>query len=157
LLALPAHAAPERRVVNRIVAIVDYEVITQRDVDRRMVTGQPRTAIIEALVDSALLVAEADRRQLSVERAEIDEALNEIAKSNNVTVAQIFAEAAKHGFDEPTYRAEIRNQMLDIRVTGAYVADTVARGGAPPADGLDGARKRLLLELRASAFVEVRP
>jgi peptidyl-prolyl cis-trans isomerase SurA len=160
LLLGVADAAPmiaPRRVVNRIVAIVDDVAITKREVDRRASSGRPAAEILNDLVEEELLATEADRRRIEVDRAEVDAALAEVAKQNNLTVAQIFEAAKQQGFgSEADYRAELKRQLLQLRVINSHLADEITRGGSPPTDGLEGARKRLIAELRTRAFIEVR-
>jgi len=146
-----------RRVVNKIAAIVDDAVITKRDVDRRASSGRPPAELLEEMIDEHLLLAEADRRRVEVDRADIDAAVAEVAKQNNMTVTQIFEAAAQQGFTEAEYRAELKRQLLQLRAINSYLADSVAGGASPPADGMEGARKRLLADLRTRAFIEVKP
>lgn len=151
-----SRVAPQR-VVNRIAAIVDHVVITKRDVERRASTGRPPTEILDGLIDDELLVAEAERRHIDVDRAEVDAALAEVAKQNNLTVAQIFEAAAQQGFGADAYRADLKRQLLRLRVVNIYAADETTRTGAPPAGGLEGVQKRLIAELRTRAYIEVKP
>jgi parvulin-like peptidyl-prolyl isomerase len=165
----PAAAAPPARVVvDRIVAIVDSSVVTQRDVDRRTPSearqlpadqlAKARAEIVTGIIDDILVGAEADRRHITVEPSDIEDALSAVANGAGLTVPQLLEEAAKQGFDAPTYRKELGRQILIMRTAQLWAAEEVSQDPhAAGAGDLGAAHKRLVAELRKRAYIEVRP
>lgn len=124
------HTAYTGDVVDRIVAVVNDDVITLSEVNedgkgmfRRIQNEAPQDQIDEAikearkqilsgLIDQLLISQRAEQRGVKVEPSEIDAAIDNILTRNNTTVEQFRYELAKMGTNEKIYRKNLRNQIL---------------------------------------------
>jgi peptidyl-prolyl cis-trans isomerase SurA len=141
VLALLA-APPARAVVlvDRIVAVVNKEVITYSElheaVDRaerqlaRQGTPAPQRAVLERQVLERLIL---DKAQLQlardtgirVDELQVDRAVERIAQSNNMTLADFRRALESDGVVFDSWRNDIRNQMLMARLREREVDNRV--------------------------------
>jgi len=156
-----------RRVVNRVVVIVDEMVFTLRDLDRQIPDAERRVspeeltakrkALAEELVEKALIAGESQRRQVTADDDDIKGALDAVAAQNNMTVADVFKAAAEQGFDEAAYRGELRRQLIAIRTIQQWTREDIGRSDNPNATpDYEAGRMKMLGVLRKRAYVEVR-
>ena len=167
LASLVAHA--EAVLVDRIVAVVDMRPITRSTVEARarpllMVAktdvekAQVRREMLVELIADALIQKETQRLRLEVADAEVDAALAEIARQNNLTLAELIVETKRQGLDGDQYKGMLRRQLLEYK----WLNLRSNRAAQPVLDSDRGPflmkeKARLLEELRAAAVVEVRP
>jgi peptidyl-prolyl cis-trans isomerase SurA len=134
-LALVPHvvlAQPRKVVVlDRIVAVVNDDVITRLDLDERLrlATAQlkqqgtpapPRDVLEKQLLDRIIT----DRVQLQlaketglrVDDAELDRTIQRIAQDNKLTVQQMRAAIEKDGVPFARFREDIRNEIVLARL-----------------------------------------
>ena len=134
-LALAPHdvlAQPRKVVVlDRIVAVVNDDVITRLDLDERLrlATAQlkqqgtpapPRDVLEKQLLDRIIT----DRVQLQlaketglrVDDTELDRTIQRIAQDNKLTVQQMRAAIEKDGVPFPRFREDIRNEIVLARL-----------------------------------------
>jgi peptidyl-prolyl cis-trans isomerase SurA len=160
-------------VVDRVVAVVGREAIALSELrDRQKVTapsgGRPPTSeaqakldrdTLAAMVEERLIAREAERQHLTVEDAEIDRAFGLIAEQQHLTREQLKTAVAQLT-DPALYRAYLRAQILDQRVTNAKLADRMQKLAGRPAAEREAARDReraaWLDEARRGMRVEVR-
>jgi peptidyl-prolyl cis-trans isomerase SurA len=142
LPAGPAHA----EVIDRIAALVNDRVITLSDVYRLLpvytqvagvdprrlstVTGRQEVAaeLLEFLIDTTLMRADADTRELAITAAEVDRFVAQQEQSLGLTHAQFLAEIQRQGIVEADFRDLIeanltRLRMLQIDVLGDLFID----------------------------------
>lgn len=128
LIAAPtAGLAQEVRPVDRIVAVVNDEVITAFDLEDRMklvkqqlqergTPAPPRAALerqlLERMINDRLQLQYAKSLNLKVEDAQLDEAIGRIASQNGLDPMQFRAELVKQGMDFTRFREEIRQEIL---------------------------------------------
>ena len=135
VLALVPHdvlAQPRKVVVlDRIVAVVNDDVITRLDLDERLrlATAQlkqqgtpapPRDVLEKQLLDRIIT----DRVQLQlaketglrVDDAELDRTIQRIAQDNKLTVQQMRAAIEKDGVPFVRFREDIRNEIVLARL-----------------------------------------
>ena len=121
-------------VVDKIVAVVNDDAITLSEVNeegeamfRRIRNEVPvgqvgeaikdaRKHILSGLIDQLLISQRAEQRNIEVDPAEIDAAVDSILTRNNTTIEQFHDELAKMGTNEKSYRKSLRNQMLRSRL-----------------------------------------
>ncbi len=101
----------------------------------------------ERMIDDALVQDEAERLHLTVSDDEVTRAIAQIAQTNRVSVDELVAVAVNQGFDEKSYRASVRAQMLSLRVLQKRAVDPRK---------YDEALGPLHAELRAKVYVEDR-
>lgn len=125
------YANPDTSRLDKIVAIVNGDVITQSEVTKRMVmishlagSGSTtskestlRKKALDSIIDSLLQMQLARRYGMQISEAEIDNVISNIAKSNHLTVEQLKQSLQEHeGLNFKEYREQIREQVLVSRV-----------------------------------------
>jgi peptidyl-prolyl cis-trans isomerase SurA len=132
--ALPATAIAQPRkvvVLDRIVAVVNNEVITRGDLDNQMrfallqlkqqgTAAPPREIlerqILERLISTSVQVQLAKDTGLRVDDTELDRAIQRIAQDNKLTLQQLQATLEKDGMPFAKFREDIRSQILLARL-----------------------------------------
>lgn len=124
-----AHAASGPVVVDRVVAVVNDEVIPLSDLLREM---QKRTditdqrLILEGMIDRKLQMIAAKRNGIDVSERELTEGIGDIMKRNNMTTSQFEQALAKEDLTLEQYRVELREQMTLSRLFNKYVRTGLA-------------------------------
>lgn len=178
--ASPADAAPKRKVIDGIVAVVDDACITRIELARfivpfelkvqRELAGKPaeqakamqrvRKESVDALVDRTLFGREAARLRIEVTPDEIDRALASVAEQNHLTVPEILEAAKEQGLDPARYRAELRDQITEAKVlqndATRRFPDWKDLKPEARSERIEKGRQALLEELRARTFIEIR-
>jgi len=124
-----ADAASGPVVVDRVVAVVNDEVIPLSDLLREM---QKRTditdqrLILEGMIDRKLQMIAAKRNGIDVSERELTEGIGDIMKRNNMTTSQFEQALAKEDLTLEQYRVELREQMTLSRLFNKYVRTGLA-------------------------------
>ncbi|KTS27436.1 peptidylprolyl isomerase SurA [Pantoea sp. BS_4] len=118
-------AAPQ--VVDKVAAVVNNGVVLESDVDSMMNTvksqakqaGQQlpddktlRHQILEREIMDAIILQLGDKAGLQISDQQLDQAIQNIAAQNHMTLDQLRSRLAYDGMDYNTYRAQIRKEML---------------------------------------------
>lgn len=118
-------------VLDRIVAVVNDEVITRLDLDERLKIAikqlnsqgtplPPRAAlekqILDRLVTDRVQLREAKETGLRVDDTELDRAINRIAQENNFTLETMRQTLEKDGVPFSGFREDIRNEIVMARL-----------------------------------------
>ncbi len=141
LAALPLGAdAQPITLVDRIVAIVNKEVITASELDeavgmaerelRRRGTPLPERAVLERQMLERLVLVKAQLQRarssgLRVDELELDRAVQRIAESNKMTLADFRQALERDGVSFDGWRQQVREQMLLARLREREVDDRV--------------------------------
>lgn len=136
LLALIACASPAfARVVDGIAAVVEGQVITQSEVedlvDARGRLGapprfkDPKADALDALIEKVVLEKEATRLGVAVTDADVESAVAEIRKRNNLDDKAFRAALAGQGLDYATYLGELRAQILRVKLAGPILRSRI--------------------------------
>ncbi|MBJ7264485.1 MAG: peptidylprolyl isomerase, partial [Burkholderiaceae bacterium] len=163
-------AASREQFVDGIAAIVDKDVITLRELDVAMrnatqdlqaqkIQVPPQEVlqrqVLEQIIMQRVQKHEAERMNIRVEDAQIDQAIQTIAQRNRLTSAQMQAEVQKSGVSWADYRRQLgdeirldrmRQRAVDSSIVisdaevDAYLKEQARRGGAPAGFGQPGAR-----------------
>jgi len=117
-------------VVDRVVAVVDNEVITLSDLQReealkKSETGQDDRLILEDMIDRKLQMAAAKREGVDVTDKELDDAVADIMKRNNMDVMQFNMALTKEGLTLEQYKEELREQITLSRLFNKNVRSSV--------------------------------
>ena len=117
-------------VVDRVVAVVNDEIITLSDLQRetalRKNAGMPDDRrVLEDMIDRKLQMAAAKRADLDVTDKELAEALDDIMKRNNMDVVQFGVALAGEGLSLDQYKNELREQITLSRLFNKYVRSGV--------------------------------
>ncbi len=177
-LARPASATPKRRVVDRVVAVVDDACITKSELERyaapleksasanatatelAVIALRVRREALSTLIERILLTREATRLYVSVAAEEVDRAIDNVGASYGLDRAGVLAAAAEQGLDAARYREELRAQILEAKLlqieTPKRHPDWGVLGMDARTTRMSETRTVLVNELKARAFVEVR-
>lgn len=114
--------------LDRVVAVVDRDVILSTELERRMRqatttrdAADPRRAMLWAMIDERLLVGLATSQGIEASEAEIDAAIEQIRAQNQLSREELLGELAKQGYSLPEYRDSVRRQILAMRVLSITV------------------------------------
>ncbi len=100
-----------------IAAIVNTDVITQRELTSRMsamrVSGNPQSqeAVLSILIDEHLMNEQAKLHGIRITSDRLQQALTEIAAQNGMTLAQLQAAAKQYGIKWDEYTDNISQQL----------------------------------------------
>ncbi len=115
---------------QRIIAVVNDDVVTDRDVRQRvrlalLATGQRpdegtvarlRPQVLRTLVDERLQLQEAERFGIAVEDAEVEAALDRIAANNDIPRERLMRSLEQAGVSPATLRRQVRAELAWRRV-----------------------------------------
>lgn len=133
-----AIAAPEK--IDGIAAIVNDEAVTQSELEAETKTvkaqlqqqksSQPSDATLQKQVLERLIVKHlkqqvASRNNIVIDDETLNRALNNIAKQNNMSLAQLRSVIERDGFDFNLYRENIRSEILHTRLRQRYVDNRI--------------------------------
>ncbi|QLF92856.1 peptidylprolyl isomerase [Pseudomonas sp. ABC1] len=130
----------EVRPLDRIVAIVDNDVIMKSQLDQRinevLQTIEKRGAelppqevmqqqVLERLITENLQLQLGERSGIRISDEELNQAMGTIAQRNNLTLEQFQAALASDGLSLATAREQIRREMIISRVRQQRVAERI--------------------------------
>ena len=175
-------APPSSRVVavDRIVAVVNDEVITQNDLAERvnLVVRQLQRQggelpssdtlsrqILERMINDLLQVQLAKEGGIKVDDATLDRTIDRIAAENNLAMPDFRAALDKDGVRYPRFREDIRNEILLARlrerevengivVTDAEVETELARETREASSESEYRLAHVLVQVPAQASAE---
>jgi peptidyl-prolyl cis-trans isomerase SurA len=141
LLAASAGAAAQRVVlVDRIVAIVNKEVITSSELSdavgnaerelRRRGTSPPERTVLERQMLERLILDRAQAQLardsgIRVDELQLDRAVQRIADGNKMTLSQFREALEKDGVPFDAFRQDVRDQILLTRLREREVDDKI--------------------------------
>jgi peptidyl-prolyl cis-trans isomerase SurA len=132
--APPAPAAEE--LVDAIAAQVGSDIVLTSEVmqmvgpleEEMRKQGAPeaelaklRADALERMIEWRLIEQTADRMELHASDAEVDAAIDAIAKENALTTEQLKASVASHGLEYEEYRSQIKHEIERANVLRAAV------------------------------------
>jgi len=140
--AAPARAQKPRPVVvlDRIVAVVNDEVITRNDLEERTrlalmqlkqqgTPPPPRDAlekqILERMITDRVQLQFAKETGLRVDDAELDRALNRIAEQNKMSLGEMREALARDGVPFARFREDIRGEIIMTRLREREVENKI--------------------------------
>ena len=125
MVANVSYAAPQ--VVDKVAAVVNNGVVLESDVDGMMQSvkgsagqsGQQlpddatlRHQILERLIMDQIVLQMGQKMGITVSDDQLDQAIANIARQNNMTLDQMRSRLAYDGLNYPTYRKQIRQEMI---------------------------------------------
>ena len=128
-----ALAAPNTRIVpvDRIVAVVNDEVITQNDLNERVnlvirqlqrqggqipPSDQLSRQILERMINDMVQLQLAKENGIKVDDPTLDKTIDRIAQENNLAMNDFRAARDHDGVKYPRFREDIRNEILLARL-----------------------------------------
>lgn len=136
---MSAHAADEI-LLDKIVAIVDDDIVMQSELDSRVnsvmnrlsrqgTAMPPRTImderVLEQLILESIQLQMAERSGIRINDDQLNKALANIAQANNMTLEQFEAQLALEGDSYANAREQIRREMIISRVQQRQVTSRV--------------------------------
>lgn len=118
-------------VIDRVVAVVNSEIITLSDLQReealRKQEGHDDRQVLEDMIDRKLQMAAAKRSGMDVTDKELADAVADIMKRNSFgDTRQFEAALAKEGLTLEQYKTELREQMTLSRTFNKFVRSGIA-------------------------------
>jgi peptidyl-prolyl cis-trans isomerase SurA len=140
--------AQEPEVIDRIVAVVNSDIITLYDLNRafkpyednikalqyapekeRQTLFQVRKDLLDQLIDSKLADQEIERAQITVNERDIDRAIERIKEARSFTDEQLREGLARQGMTMAEYRKEIKEQILRTKLVNREVKSKIVITG----------------------------
>ena len=117
-------AASGSVTVDRVVAVVNEDIITLSDLQRELAKHKDMTderIMLEEMIDRRLQMSAARKTGMDVSDREMNDAIADIMKRNDMTKPQFEAALRKEGITLDQYRTELREQMTMSRLINKYV------------------------------------
>ncbi len=139
-VTLPLAAQAERKLLDQVVAIVDDDVVLQSQLQSRVntITGRLRAQgtrlpptdileqrVLEQLITESIQLQKAQTMGMRISDNELNETIANIAKGNDMTLAQFEKQLAAEGIGYSQAREQIRNEMLISRTQQRLVGNRV--------------------------------
>jgi peptidyl-prolyl cis-trans isomerase SurA len=136
-------AEARAEVVDRVVAVVNGKPITLSEFQEREAPlskqisekfsgeereerlSELRKKVIDSLIEDLLLEQEAERLGMKVSAREIDDAVEDVKKQNNLDDEGLRAALKREGLTYEQYRLQIKRQIEKSRVIGQQVRSKV--------------------------------
>lgn len=139
VLASAVRPAPAQEL-QRIAVIVNDDIISARDVERRIdlmisSTGLPPTPesrrrvrgqVVRLLIDERLQVQEATRRNIAVTDADLDRALSILERQNNIPPGRFDDFLRDRGVDKETLLSQLRAEVAWGKLVRDRIIPTIA-------------------------------
>ena len=143
LAALLAPRAASAEILERIVGVVNDDVILQSELKLRVVAAedeldelkdpvaaaerrrQLEDALLDSMIAEQLIAQQAAELKLKVTNAEVDKALDEVRKQNKVTAEQLERALREEGFTMAQYRSDVKRQILRLKVINVAVRSRI--------------------------------
>ncbi|MBC7989296.1 MAG: peptidylprolyl isomerase [Luteimonas sp.] len=134
---VPAQAQP----LDRIAAVVDEDVILQSELDRAVanILGQyanrqdqlpPRDVLDRQVLERLILVrlqsARAAESGVRVSDEEVDAAVNNVARQNNLSLDQLRQQLASSGSSFSDFRASLRDELVIQRLRQSFAQSRIS-------------------------------
>jgi peptidyl-prolyl cis-trans isomerase SurA len=171
-------AAP--RSLDRIVAVVNDEVITSVELERRVGSTEAqlkrqniplpagevlRKQVLERLIVDSAQLQLAKENGVRVDDVSVNSAIARMADVNHMTLAELKAQVERDGQDFNVFREEMRNEIAMVRlrdheveskiqVSEGEIDNLLAEQGADPTDKVEYDIAQILLELPEIASPE---
>jgi peptidyl-prolyl cis-trans isomerase SurA len=134
-------AAPQTSQIDRIVAVVDEDVILKSELDRAIANIKSQYAdhaeqlppedvlqkqVLERLIVVRLQLARANDSGLKVSDAEVDQGIGRIAQENKMTTEQMQQKLAASGMSYDDFRKSVREELTVQKMQQQIIQDRVA-------------------------------
>lgn len=112
--------------LDRVVAIVDKDVVLESELNARKVSIMERLRgqyqqlppedvlnkqILEQLIIERIELGMAERYEITIEESEIDRAIGRVLQKNQITLAQLEADLQRQGLNLDGLRKQMRNEL----------------------------------------------
>ncbi|HEY1553549.1 MAG TPA: peptidylprolyl isomerase [Kofleriaceae bacterium] len=129
--------------LERVVAVVNDAIILDSELQARLVPLRAEAAqiqdpaerkrriaklasqVLDEMVSEELIVQAAGQAKIEVDTTEVQAALDEIKQNNKLDDAGLTQALAAQGFTIPSYKADLKRQLLRLRAVNQLVAPKV--------------------------------
>lgn len=140
LLAGGTGTATARQLLDRIIAIVDEDVITQVELEQRIrdIQYQLKTPVrseadfqaltrqvLEKMVRDKIQLQMADKLGIRIDDVSLNRVLEQLAANNNLTLEQLRSTLEKDGLDFERFRQQTRNELVIKQLQQRMVASKI--------------------------------
>src|SRR4051812_9937997 len=140
LLAVPQAMAAKSVGLDRVVAIVDEDVVLESELNDRMqsvlqrLKGQYtqlpeedvlRKQVLEQLIVERVELGLAKRYEIKVEEAEIDQAIDRIREKNKMTAEELAADLKRQGLSIAGLRNQIHDELTINHLQQGVVSNRI--------------------------------
>lgn len=139
---LVMNSSVQAQLVNRIVAVVNGEIITLHDLNQEITTNtfskeksleegnskqqDPlKREFLESMINDILLVNEAQRLQMQVSDVEVENRIQQIIKRQDVSQEQLEKILKKQNMSMDDFKKQIRENILKKRLLNSMVTQKV--------------------------------
>ena len=127
----PVAPNPPLRPGDHIVAVINQELVTAFELDKRLGTirtdaqaksqrlppeAELRKQVLDALIEERAVLSYARDSGAKVDEPELDRAVQSVAAQNQITLAQLRERLTRDGLDMARFRANVRDQLMMERV-----------------------------------------
>jgi len=117
-------------IIDRVIAVVNNEIITMSDLERASAKLKEKTLdqrdVLEELINKKLQLAAAKQAGMDVTEKELDSSIADIMKNNAMDAAAFEVALAKEGLTTSQYKEELKEQLTLTRVFNKYVRSGLA-------------------------------
>jgi parvulin-like peptidyl-prolyl isomerase len=133
----------EAEIADRIVAVVNDEVITLSEMNKafepyreRFIAGyrgedlkkaldEVKRSFLDRMVDNLLVEKEAKKRGISVPDEEVEQALQDIRAQHNLSEEEFYNLLAKEGMTPADFKKNSREQLMRIKLIGREIRSKI--------------------------------
>lgn len=138
-----AATAGYAKIIDRIVAVVNNDIITESELDlafepyekrigfsykgpdKKKVIAEGRLNILNRMIDSKLIEQQAVKQGLKVRDEEVTDAIKDLLSKRNIQMDDFLKNLGREGSNFDAYRQEIKGQMIRMRLLRREVKATV--------------------------------
>ncbi|MEJ2200303.1 MAG: SurA N-terminal domain-containing protein [Desulfuromonadaceae bacterium] len=141
LLLLWSAAVAQAKVVNRIAAVVNKDIITLYQVDRELEQRQfsqgglaqlseaelaaLRQQVLPSLIEETLIAQRVEKQGLVVSEEEVEAAIDDVQRQNQLSRDDLIQALSLQGMDYTAYREKLRRQILRYKLLGREIKSKV--------------------------------
>ena len=140
VLAVPLNA----RIVDRIVAVVNDEIVTLSELNsavepylkkidklnngenREKVVAQTMSAMLDKLINDILVKQEAKRLGIVIKEEDVAKTVENVISKRNITMEDFKKALSREGSSFPAYKKEVEEHLMKIRLVGVSVKSKVS-------------------------------
>lgn len=139
LLGLPTLSMATPTSIDKVIAIVEEDVITQRELEARKQLIRVEFAqasrnlpdeetlhrqVLESMISDSILLQEAKARGIQITEGQLNQAMQKISRDNNMNLTEFRQVLIGRGIDYEKYRESLRKELIVTSLQRRYSART---------------------------------